>query len=145
MKNDACQIYFVLWRIEFIRRAVASLTVPSGQAFHFPHFFLKFGSSFLTFPQTVLIFFLILTLRVGKSLTQEGPGYATVYTTAIRRRRRVVSKSQASPGRAQSGQALEFGYGPLIDCVAVVKSRSRVLCRSLTTRISSDMNQSLAA
>ena len=55
-------------------RAVASLTVPGGQEFHFPHFFLKFRS---IFPQTFLIFFLILALRVGKSPTREGPGYAT--------------------------------------------------------------------
>ena len=58
-------------------RAVASLTVPGGQENHFPHFFLKFRSIFLIFPQTLLIFFLILTLRVGKSPTREGPGYAT--------------------------------------------------------------------
>ena len=58
-------------------RAVASLTVPSGQEFHFPHFFLKFRLIFLIFPQTLLIFFLILALRVGKSPTREGPGYAT--------------------------------------------------------------------
>ena len=56
-------------------RAVASLTVPGGQEFHFPHFFLKFRS---IFPQTLLIFFLILALRVGESPTREGPGYATV-------------------------------------------------------------------
>ena len=31
------------------------------------------------FPQTSLIFFLILVLRVGDSPTREGPGYATVY------------------------------------------------------------------
>ena len=55
-------------------RAVASLTVPGGQEFHFPHFFLKFLS---IFPQTLLIFFLILALRVGESPTREGPGYAT--------------------------------------------------------------------
>ena len=55
-------------------RAVASLTVSGGQEFHFPHFFLKFRS---IFPQTLLIFFLILALRVGESPTQEGPGYAT--------------------------------------------------------------------
>ena len=59
-------------------RAVASLTVPGGQEFHFPHFFLKFRSNFLIFPQTLLIFFLILALRVGESPTREGPGYATV-------------------------------------------------------------------
>ena len=58
-------------------RAVASLTVPGGQEFHFPHFFLKFQSIFPTFPQTLLIFFLILALRVSDSPTQEGPGYAT--------------------------------------------------------------------
>ena len=33
-------------------RAVASLTVPGGQKFHFPHFFLKSRLSFLIFPQT---------------------------------------------------------------------------------------------
>ena len=33
-------------------RAVASLTVPGGQEFHFPHFFLKSRLSFLIFPQT---------------------------------------------------------------------------------------------
>ena len=40
-----------------VTRAVASLTVPGGQAFHFPHCFLKFRS---IFPQTLLISFLIL-------------------------------------------------------------------------------------
>ena len=68
-------------------RAIASLTVLSGQErgqeFHFPHFFLKFWTSFLIFPQTLLIFVLILVLRVGESPTREsptreGPGYATV-------------------------------------------------------------------
>ena len=63
-------------------RAVASLTVlggqERGQEFHFPHFFLKFWTSFLIFPQTLLIFFLILVHRVGESPTREGPGYATV-------------------------------------------------------------------
>ena len=29
------------------------------------------------FPQTLLIFFLILALRVGDSPTREGPDYAT--------------------------------------------------------------------
>ena len=41
-------------------RAGASLTVPGGQEFYFPHFFLKFRSIVLIFPQTLLIFFLIL-------------------------------------------------------------------------------------
>ena len=40
-------------------RAAASLTVPGGQGFHFPHFFLTFRSIFLIFPQTLLIFSLI--------------------------------------------------------------------------------------
>ena len=67
------KLYLV--RILIVIRAVASLTVPGGQAFHFPHFFLKFRS---IFPQTLLIFFLILALRVpGDSPTREGPGYAT--------------------------------------------------------------------
>ena len=64
----------------FEARAVASLTVPGGQEFHFPHFFLKFRSIFLIFPQTLPIFFLILALRVGESPTREGPGYATVWS-----------------------------------------------------------------
>ena len=55
-------------------RAVASLTVLGGQKFHFPHFFLKFRA---IFPQTSLIFFLILALRVGESPTRKCPGYAT--------------------------------------------------------------------
>ena len=57
-------------------KAVASLTVLGGQEFHFPHIFLKFRS---IFPQTLLIFFLILALWVGESPTREGPGYATDY------------------------------------------------------------------
>ena len=61
-------------------RAVASLTVPGGQEFHFPHFFLKFRSNFLIFPQTLHIFFLILALRVGDSPTREGPAHATAGT-----------------------------------------------------------------
>ena len=60
-----------------LNRAVASLTVPGGQEFHFPLFFLKFRSIFLIFPHTLLIVFLILALRVGESRTREGPGYAT--------------------------------------------------------------------
>ena len=58
-------------------RALASLTAPGGQELHFPNFFLKFRSIFLIFPQTLLIFFLILAFRVGESPTREGPGYAT--------------------------------------------------------------------
>ena len=62
-------------------RAIASLTVPDGQESHFPHFFLKFRSISLIFPQTFLIFFPILILRVGESPTREGPGYATASQT----------------------------------------------------------------
>ena len=57
--------------------AVASLTIPGGQEFHFSHFSLKFRSIFLIFPQTLLILFLMLALRVGESPTREGPGYVT--------------------------------------------------------------------
>ena len=46
-------------------RAVASITVPGGQWFHFPHSFLKVQSIFVLFPQKFLIFFLILALRPG--------------------------------------------------------------------------------
>ena len=62
----------------FPSRAVASLTVPGGQEFHFSHSFPKFWSIFLTFPQFLLIFFLILALRVGDLPTRKGTGYATV-------------------------------------------------------------------
>ena len=55
-------------------QAVASLTIPGGQEFHFSHFFRKFWSIYLIFPQSLLIFFLILVLRVGGSPTLEGPG-----------------------------------------------------------------------
>ena len=60
--------------------AVASLTVPGGQDFHFPRIFLIFRSVFPIFPifpRFFLIFFLLLVLRVGESPTREGPGYAT--------------------------------------------------------------------
>ena len=70
----------VSFMIEDTLRAVASLTVPGGQEFHFPHFFPKFWSFFSYFPQISLIFFLILALRVGDFPTREGPGYATGYS-----------------------------------------------------------------
>ena len=84
--NYTKKIQFCMWQLHFPKtrgkqainsRAVASLTVPGGQEFHFSHFFLKFWSIYLIFPQTLLIFFLILVLRVGGSPTREGPGYAT--------------------------------------------------------------------
>ena len=40
-------------------------------------FCLKFWSIYLIFPQTLLIFFLILVLRVGEPPTREGRGYTT--------------------------------------------------------------------
>ena len=62
-----------------INRAVASLMVPGGQEFHFPHFSSKFDKFDLFFPPNFLIFFLSLALQVGNSSTREGPGYATGY------------------------------------------------------------------
>ena len=67
----------LLNKLNQVFRAVASLTVPGGQEFHFPHFFLKFWSIYPIFRQTLIIFFLILVLRVGGLPTREGPGYAT--------------------------------------------------------------------
>ena len=58
-------------------RAVASLTVPGGKSSTFLIFSPNFDHFFLIFPQTFLIFFLILALRVGESPTREGPGYDT--------------------------------------------------------------------
>ena len=58
-------------------RNVASLTVPGGQEYHFPHFSSNFHHFFFTFPQTFLIFVLILALRVGDSPTRGSPGYVT--------------------------------------------------------------------
>ena len=63
--------------MKILTRVVASLTVSGGQEFHFPYFFLKFRSTFLIFPQTLFIFFLILAFRVGESPTREGSGYGT--------------------------------------------------------------------
>ena len=64
MSNVISQVGWCSIRVhDYMTRAVASLTVPSGQEFHFPHFFLKFRLIFLIFPQTLLIFFLILALR----------------------------------------------------------------------------------
>ena len=45
---------------------VASLTVPSGQVLHFPHFSSNLNKFFIFFPQIqLLIFVLILALRVA--------------------------------------------------------------------------------
>ena len=66
---------------EHFIRAVANLTVRGGQEFHFSHSVLKFRSIFKIFPQTFLIFFLILALRMGDSPTGKGPGYTTAFHT----------------------------------------------------------------
>ena len=72
--------YHVCFLIKYCTtRAVASLIVPGGQEFHFPYFFLKFRSNFLIFPQTLLVFFLILALRVGELPT--GKALATPLCT----------------------------------------------------------------
>ena len=62
-------------------RTVASLAVPGGQEFQFPHSFLIFRSIFLIFPQIFLTLVLILALRVGDSPTRKGvPKYVTVHS-----------------------------------------------------------------
>ena len=43
----------------------------------------NFDQFFHIFPQTLLIFFLILALRVGELPTREGPGYATALASNI--------------------------------------------------------------
>ena len=80
--RDASVLCFILWLnlgklwsgLWYSLRAVASLTVPGGQEFQFPNFSSKspWRSIFLISPQTLFIFFLILTLRVGESPTREG-------------------------------------------------------------------------
>ena len=56
-------------------------------------FFLKSRSIFLIFPQTLLIFFIILALQVGESPTREGPGYATGNNPHVNRLRRNIRVS----------------------------------------------------
>ena len=63
-------------------RAIASLTVPGGQEFHFPHFVLKFRSIFLILPQTYLLFFLIGPPS-GRVAHQGSPWYATARAQGI--------------------------------------------------------------
>ena len=58
--------FIAIWEaIPDAQQGLASLTVPGGQEFHFPHFFLKFRSIFLIFLKLLLIFLIILALRVG--------------------------------------------------------------------------------
>ena len=64
-------------------RGVASLTFPGGQEFHIPQVFPQILINFSYFPQTLLIFFLILVLRVGELPTRGGPGYTTVPNTCV--------------------------------------------------------------
>ena len=77
------QVLVPLW-FKCGAKIIASLTVQGGQEFHFPHFFFKFWLIFVTVPQTFLIFFLILTLWVGKLPTREGPSYAIVWSSQVR-------------------------------------------------------------
>ena len=57
-------------------RTVASLTVPGGQEFHFPHFFPHILINFYFFSHFTY-FLPHFGSWVGNSPTQEGPGYAT--------------------------------------------------------------------
>ena len=81
-------------------RAKASLTVPGGQEFHFPHFFPKFWSFFLIFPQTFLIFFLILALQARVSRwAPRPPGKALATPLDCR-----VSSSVTGRGGGKGGE-----------------------------------------
>ena len=51
---------------------------PGWAKVQFPHFFLKFWSIVINFPQIFVILFLILAFRVGDLPTRKGPGYTTV-------------------------------------------------------------------
>ena len=68
----------IFWIIQTVLktwfRGVASLTVPGGQEFHFPHFASNFYWLFLSFLKFSSSFW---PPRVGDSPTREGPGYAT--------------------------------------------------------------------
>ena len=72
--------FFRILRIllSFAGRAVASLSIPSGQDKNISSIFPHFPVVSLIFPQIFFIFFLILVFRVGDSPTWEGPGYALV-------------------------------------------------------------------
>ena len=67
-------------------RGVASLTVSGGHEFHFPHFSSNFHFFFLIFPQTFLIFVLILpfgwtTCSPGKALATPLGTAANIFST----------------------------------------------------------------
>ena len=72
------------------RRAVASLTVPGGQEFHFPHFFLKSRLSFLIFPQTFTHFFPQFSPPGGRLAHPERP-WLHHWTDSILRLLQVLS------------------------------------------------------
>ena len=57
-------------------RGVASLTVPAGQEFHFPHFSSNFHNFFI-FLKLFSFLSSFWPSGMGKLPTREGPGYAT--------------------------------------------------------------------
>ena len=65
------------WLIAYDAQGRSQPHSPGWARFPLSSLFLKFWSFFLIFPQTFLLFFLILSLRVGDSPTREDPGYAT--------------------------------------------------------------------
>ena len=67
----------------YVDRAVASLTVPGGQEFHFPQFFLKFWSFFSYLSSNFTYFLPHFGPPGGESPTREGPGYATLINSKI--------------------------------------------------------------
>ena len=92
-------------------------------------FFLKFWSIFLVFPQTLLIFFLILALRVGESTTREGPGYTTVgvIRTLLDRSDSIVTEVEDKEKEEQNiSQALAACGYPEWTVNKVKKERSRL-------------------
>ena len=71
-------------------------------------FFLKFRSIFLIFPQTLIIFFVILALRVGDSPTREGPGYATALLAVHAKPTNTIRSMLGSP-KEKSGTLNKTG------------------------------------
>ena len=72
IENHIGSFYFRDWLLKIFIRAVASLTVPGGQAFHFPHSFLTFWPIFLNFP-----YFFLFSSSFWPSGWSTCPGYAT--------------------------------------------------------------------
>ena len=70
-------------------------------------FFPQIQLIFLIFPQTLLIFFLILALPVGESSTREGPGNATgVATTSVVR---YVKKQNKTKQKTKQNKKTDMG------------------------------------